>query len=98
MKRIRVEFRQRLKSTPKSPLDPPFSKGEFSPVLTLTPLSKEGKGRFFGANDAEIVQTLLTHHVYIPGSLTPIGGFATFLVISSTSHKFENFKARGQWL
>jgi hypothetical protein len=59
MKRIRVEFRQRLKSTPKSPLIP---KGEFSPVLTLTPLSKEGKGRFFGANDAEIVQTLLTRH------------------------------------
>jgi hypothetical protein len=76
----------------------PFFKGELSPVLTLTPLSKEGEGRFFGANDAEIVQTLLTHHVYIPGSLTPIGGFATFLVISSTSHKFENFKARGQWL
>ncbi len=76
----------------------PFFKGGIFSGADFNPLSKEGKGRFFGANDAEIVQTLLTHHVYIPGSLTPIGGFATFLVISSTSHKFENFKARGQWL
>lgn len=33
-----------------------------------------------------------------PGSFGPTGGTVIFLVIVLASHKFEKFRARGQWL
>ena len=62
-----------------------------APTNTRHLVARDQRGPVLG-------QSSMNPAAYIPGSLTPRGGFATFLVISSTSQRRENFNALGQWL